>query len=210
MIIIKCDQRDATWFAERMGIPTASRFSDIVTPTCQERKGERRETYIHELVAERMTETTQEHYVSAAMERGTILEDEARRWYELRTGRTVTQVGVVFQNKWRKWACSPDGLWEDRGMEIKCPLRQTIVKYLIDGKPPGDHMIQMQAGMWITGLEKWDYVLYTDEQNIPSVIWTVEREEKFMSAFDKFLQPFCEEVEAMLKLCEKYKFTDMK
>jgi len=210
MIIIKCDQRDATWFAERRGIPTASRFCDIVTPICQERKGERRDTYIHELVAERMTETTQEHYVSSAMERGTILEDEARRWYELRTGRVVNQVGVVFQNKLRKWAASPDGLWEDRGLEIKCPLRQTIVKYLIDGKPPGDHMVQMQAGMWITGLSKWDYVLYTDEPNIPSVIWTVEREEKFMSAFDKFLQPFCDEVETMLKLCEKYKFTDMK
>lgn len=207
MIIIQCDQRDAKWFSERRGIPTASRFSDIVTATHKERNGERRETYIHELVAERMSGTTQEHYVSSAMERGIVLEDEARKWYELKTGRTVNQVGVVFQNKYKKWACSPDGLWEDRGLEIKCPLRQTVIKYLIDGKPTGDHIVQMQASMWITGLRKWDYVLYTDEPNIPSVIWEVEQDQKFFEAFDRFLPAFCDEVEKVLKVCEHYRLT---
>lgn len=205
MIIIQCDQQDATWFAERRGIPTASRFSDIITPTCKAREGERRDTYIHELVAELMSGTTQQHYVTPAMERGTMLEDEARQWYALKTGRDVKQVGLVFQNKYKKWACSPDGLWEDRGLEIKCPLRQTVIKYLIDGKPPGDHIIQMQASMWITGLYKWDYVLYTDEPNIPSVIWTVERKTKFSDAFDLLLPQFCNDVEKMLAVCEKYK-----
>lgn len=205
MIIIHCDQQDATWFAERRGIPTASRFSDIVTPTGKKREGYSRELYIHELVAERMSGTIQPHYVSPSMERGTMLESEARAWYELKTGESVKQVGLVFQDEKRKWACSPDGLLENKGIEIKCPLRQTLVKYLLDGKPPGEHIIQMQASMWITGLQEWDYVLYTDEPNIPSVIWPIKRDEKFMQAFEESLPEFCNEVEQAVKVCEKYK-----
>lgn len=54
MILHDVEQRSEAWHALRLGIPTASRFGDILTARGDLRTGETPKKYAAELVAERI------------------------------------------------------------------------------------------------------------------------------------------------------------
>ena len=117
MNIIDCKQGDGTWMGLRCGRPTASRADCIITSAGAATKGAKRDGYLHELTAEAVTKTVEMHFVTAAMERGTTLEPEARNWYALVKGVEVQQGGFAASDCGR-WGCSPDGLaGSDGGLE---------------------------------------------------------------------------------------------
>jgi hypothetical protein len=195
MIVETFEQGSGAWLRARLGIPTASMFSNIVTSTGLPCKGVGRANYMRDLCLERLTGRMLDHFVSPAMERGTMLEPQARAWYELQTGREVQEVGMVF-NDARTCAGSPDGLCEDRGIEIKCPEGRQMLSILIRGDMPPDYGSQVQGCMWLTGLKKWDFIGYTDDC-LPSVIWTVEASDKWQDCADVEIPRFCAELDAM-------------
>lgn len=110
------------------------------------------------------------------VQRGNALEDEARRYYEQRTGTKVHRVGFVTHEA--GFGCSPDGLvYENRlhkhagnitvvnhipthGLEIKCPMPETHMRYLLDGKLPDDYLMQIEMSLAVTGLNRWDFLSY--------------------------------------------------
>lgn len=195
MKIIECTQGDGMWLGLRGGRPTASRADCIITPTGKAATGAKREGYMHELIAERVTETVEMHFVSAAMERGTLLEPEARQWYELAKDANVVQVGFAASDCGR-WGCSPDGLIEpDGGLEIKCPERKQMIKCLLSDATPGDYLPQIWLSMLTCERAWWDLAIYTNEPCLPNKTWRITREEKTMEALRGALVAFCDELD---------------
>jgi len=196
VIALHCKQNSEEWHSARLGIPTASRFSDIVTSRGEPCKAASRQRYIHELAGERVARTIQMSYETYAMERGTNLEPLARGWYEMVTGNKVEEVGFCWADESKRWGASPDGLTVTGGIEIKCPLRTGMVEKLLGGKVPTEYLVQIQGEMWVCEREKWDFVLYTDDHGIPSVVWPVERDAKIIAALEEHVPIFSAEVEA--------------
>lgn len=196
MNIIECEQRGGQWFEARLGKPTASQFGEIVTPSGKEREGARPRRYALELLAERLTLEPTQHYMTAAMEAGIENEPRARAWYELETGRTVREVGFVLEDGGR-WGCSPDGLMDARGLEIKCPQTAAFMEVAESGNLPEDHAAQVQASLWITGLPAWDYVCWTEQRGLRPVVIEVPPDAKLHSAFAEILPAFCDMLDEM-------------
>jgi hypothetical protein len=137
-----------------------------------------------------------------AMKRGTELEPLARAAYERHTGFKVTEVGFI-SHDCDGFGVSPDGLiyhyrqmgdleWvETHGLELKCPVARTMLKWLDAGTLPDEHKLQVHASLAASGLQRWDFFAYHPEL-IPLHI-IVERDE------------FTEQVLAgLLKLSDDY------
>ena len=192
---VNCVQGSADWFKARCGKPTASRFDCIITELGKAAKNKAKADYFYELIAERLTLQSAQHFTTAAMERGTLLEPEARKWYAAATNRDVRQVGFIDAGR---WGCSPDGLCADRGVEIKCPMTVNMVRLLLaeDAEAAADYQLQCQAGMWIAGLPFWDLVLYSGQAGLPNRIITLNVDAKLHEAFAQHVPAFCAEVDA--------------
>ena len=204
IIIDNISQQSPEWYRLHAGVPGASSFSRIVTTKGEPSKSQ--QDYIYELASEKMTGTREQGYMSFAMEQGIIREEEARVFYELITGESISQVGFVFKDKERRVGCSPDGLLglqnpitkNPSGLEIKCPLGKTHVKYLLSGKLPTDYFIQVQGSMWVSGFNKWVFMSYYP--GMPPFILEVERDYKFTSALEVEMEAFLEELETVTKI----------
>ena len=128
-------------------------------------------------------EITQGH-TSDAMIRGTELEPEARENYEFITGNEVQEVGFIVDLD-DTYGCSPDGLiGEDGGIEIKCPLGATMVKYL---RSPDElvknYWQQIQGCMFVTGRKWWDAFAY--HPSTPHVLVRVERDDAYIELLEE-------------------------
>lgn len=110
---------------------------------------------------------------------GNLLEPYGRSYYETTTGFDVAQVGFI-EHESGGFGCSPDGLIDmslgsGHGLEIKCPVPETHLEWLLDGKLPEKHALQVHASMAVTGLDRWDFLSYCPGDK-PLLI-TVERDE---------------------------------
>src|SRR5579864_4408487 len=79
-------QGSSQWAFLRAGIPTASEFDNIVTPSFAPRDGKTVETYLYTKLAERCMGCPLEQYGGGAMQQGTILESEALPFFEFTYG----------------------------------------------------------------------------------------------------------------------------
>ena len=196
MKILDCEQGSDKWLLARLGHATASNMGCIVTPTGKPCKSAARTRYMNELVGERITGLTTEHYASDAMKRGTALEPHARNWYTLQTGNEVAEVGFAYADSGR-WGGSPDGLIDtDGGLEIKCPTLPNMIAHLYAGGVPAHWMVQIQACMWICERQWWDFCLFTDARNVPNLIERVDRDEAIISTLAEEVPAFCDELDA--------------
>lgn len=200
MIILNHEQGSPEWYAARCGIPTASKFDNIITTRGEPSK--QREKYMYQLAGEAITGKKEENYQSEAMKRGTELEAEARQMFEIVTGLAVDTVGLCLSDS-KAYGCSPDGLvGVDAGLEIKSPLMATQVAYLLNGKLPIDYFQQVQGSMAITGRPFWWFVSYYP--GIKPLIIKVERDDKFIQKLEEQLAVFCSELkEVVTKLKEQ-------
>ena len=203
MKILDVKQGGVDWFNARLGRPTASMFSTIVTPGGKRTENEARETYRAELCQERLTGNVTDHGISDkyAVERGKDLEPRARAFYTLETKRDVRQVGFC-QDDAGRWGYSPDGLCEDRTIEIKCPVGAKMLKKLLAAPQDAakEYVVQCQGGLFVTGFAACDLVLFTDVAGVPNRIITLARDEKMMQAFAVELPFFCDELDRDEKL----------
>lgn len=196
LITLDCEQGSEEWLAARLGIPTATGFENIVTAT-----GKKSASYI-KYMAELIEESILgggDTFKSGFMERGNQLEPQARAAYEFLTGNDVIQVGGVYLNENRDVMVSPDGLIPSlkKGLEIKCPKMSIHIRYLLEGGVPAEYVIQVQANLWVTGYETWDFVSYCPEyQKQTLYLFTAERDEKLMKAFDEHIPQFVKTLKA--------------
>lgn len=191
LITLDCEQGSEEWLQARLGIPTATGFENIVTATGK--KSSAQIKYMAELIEESILGLQDGSFKSKFMERGNQLEPLARSAYEFITGNSVQQVGGVYLDENREVMVSPDGLIPDlkKGLEIKCPKMSTHIRYLLEGGVPSEYVIQVQANLWVTGYETWDFVSYCPEyQRQPLYIFTAHRDQALMTAFNKLIPQF--------------------
>lgn len=194
MIVSDVEQYSLEWFKLRCGLPTASSFDKIVTSKGEPSK--QAQKYMFQIAGECISGVREETYKSEAMDRGTMLEPEARELYEIVSGNKVDQVGFISVEKDGKklYGCSPDGLvCLDGLIEIKCPLIATQVGYLLDNKLPTDYVQQVQGQLLITGRKYTDFVSYFP--GLRPLIVRVERDEVFIKRLAIELEIFCKNLE---------------
>lgn len=188
MIVHDCKQYDDLWWKVRRGVPTASNAKKIITPA----KGElskSAEGYACELIAELydLEYGPRDEFATAAMRNGTIMEPEARRFYEFDTGMSVKQVGFCVTDDGR-FGCSPDALVGDEGaLELKSPQCHTQIRYLLDNKLPDEYRPQVHWHIAVTGRKFCDFMAYYP--GLPHLLVRVERDsytEKLEAAMDDF------------------------
>ena len=197
MKIIDVEQRSPDWWKCRRGIPTASGFDMIIQPI-KMGPSTSQEKYINRLIAERFSTIwpVEGGYVSPEMSHGIETEQTAREVYEMAHGVTVQQVGFCLSDDGR-FGCSPDGLvGDDGGIEVKCPLPETHVKYLRDGKLPDDYKTQVHGELLVTGRQWWDFISYSE--GLPTFQIRVVRGD-FTTLLGEYVKSFCDKLDAAIE-----------
>ncbi len=203
MIILDCQQGSKEWHVARLGIPTASRFSDIMTPVKRQYAEKGASSYMNELIAELINGEVGDKYMSPYMQDGKDYEDEARRYYEWKVA-PCTQVGLIYPDDNKDIACSPDSLVRSRkrGLEIKCPKLETIIEWISAGTVPDEHMAQVQGSMMIASMNTWDFMPY--HRLIPEPpIFNVVRDVAYITQLQRCLIRFKIEMAERLQIVLK-------
>jgi putative phage-type endonuclease len=178
-----------------MGCATASRANDF----CAAETTAAYQNLLWQLVAERETQTIEEGYTNADMQRGTEMEPVARAAYEAHTGTFVTQTGFWLHPKIPFFGASPDGLVGDDGLiEIKCPRTSTHLRYKSENKAPTQYKRQMICQLLCTGRKWVDFVSFDNRVRDSKQLFIVRFEPK-QSELDEML----EKVQAFLANVEK-------
>lgn len=182
-------QGSTEWFQCKTGIPTSSNFSKIITPTGAFSKSKTTSEYANQLIADIMLGgCVEEHIPSSWMERGVIMEQEARTSYEFITDNIVKHGGFITDDK-RRWGCSPDGLTDTNGgLEIKCPSPKVHMTYLLDNTIEKDYKPQYQGQIFVAEL---DYVdMFSFHPDLPPVRIRMGRDEEYLKKLEDGLHQF--------------------
>ena len=193
MIIHDVRQGEEVWHRLRLGIPTASKFDQILTPKTL-KPAASAEKYMYQLLAEWIIGQPCDLQSNRFMERGTELEPEARKLYAFQQGVKVQEVGFITTDD-GLIGCSPDGLiGDDGGLEIKCPMAPTHVKYLLNPKQLyEDYKLQVQGALYVTERDWWDIKSYVP--GMPSVIHEVKRDPAIIEPLSENLHIFTQQLE---------------
>ena len=159
---IICEQGSAQWLEARLGKITASRIVDVMGKLKNGGENADRRGYRMELIAERLTRRTKNHFVTPAMAWGSEMEAFARAEYEIEQDVMVNTAGFVLHPHLDFAGASPDGLvGNDGGLEIKAPETTTYLKWLFDeGVVPAEHRPQMYWNMVCCERQWWDFQAY--------------------------------------------------
>jgi len=187
--IIDCQQGTLEWLEARTQCATASELDSLISPTLKIRTGDTPATYLYRKLAERWLGRPIQTYSGGAMEQGSILEAEALPWYELRHRCSVKRVGFITTDD-GSFGCSPDGMLDGHGMEIKCPQEHAHVRWLLGGVCPPDHYLQVQGGMFVTGFAEWVFVSYC--RSFPPLVVRVPRDDEAQLVIGKAIAEFSE------------------
>ena len=182
-------QNSPQWHQLRAGIPTASRFHDIVTPA----KGElsaSSEAYMCWLLAEFMVGHQITGPETDAMARGSMMEERAAKMFSFVTGLEVETVGFYTTEDCMIGA-SPDrkivGL--PKGVEIKSPLNEGIhVQNLIGKGIEAKSKPQLQGQLWVCEFDSVFAVSY--HPDLPIAVQEVGRDEKYITKMAEALRQF--------------------
>ena len=200
MIEHPAKQGTTEWLEARYGIPTASEFKRIVTPTGKASTAW--EGYAHELCAEWAlgeghdeSLTPMSHWVA----RGNTLEADARRFIAVVLGVAVRDCGLIFRDQDRKVAASPDGIGEDGNeiipVELKCPMPKTHLGWLAGEEVPKQHRMQVQGQIWVCQTDIAVFASYCP--NLPALVVEVEPIPAIQAALDAAIPDFLTKLDNM-------------
>ena len=211
MKIINCEQGTPEWKAARVGRVTASRITDILASGKGGKESVSRRDYRMELACEILTGEPQgEIFSNAAIRWGSDQEPFGRAAFEVETGFTVDQVGMVIHPMDNRCAASPDGLvgWDGETepgglVEIKCPKTATHIGYIEAGVVPADYQPQMLWQMACTGAQWVDFVSFDPRlggkaENLQLYICRFGRDEARIAEVEREVARFLEEVDCLV------------
>lgn len=183
-------QGSTAWLKIRAGIPTASDFDRILTPTGKLSTAS--EGYMLELLAERLMGRPTDRVKTEWIERGNELEATAVEYYELAYDCEAVTVGFV-TNDPGTYGCSPDRLVGDAGLlEIKAPSAGVHIQYLLFDDHKRKYYPQLQGQLLVTERQHVDIVSYHPE--MPTAVVRVERDEDYIAKLAHALEIFCEDL----------------
>lgn len=196
LTVYDCEQGSEDWFRARMGIPTASEFATVLSPRAGT-DGKARRTYLHKLAGEIITGEPMESYSNAHMERGKVMETEARDLYAFMKDVEPERIGFI-RNGLK--GCSPDSLLGDGGMlEIKTKLPHLLIDILLRDEFPPEHKAQCQGALLVAEREWIDIAVYWPK--MPLFVKRAHRDEPYIhrlsSAIDQFNEDLFRTVESI-------------
>lgn len=198
--IIECEQGSPEWFAARAGIPTASEFHTVMAVGKQGGKSVTRVDYLNKLAGEILTGEPMTNYVSPDMERGKIMEDEARVLYSFMTDADPRRVGFIRSGD---KGASPDSLIGDRGgLEIKSAAAHVQIKRLIADELPSEHKAQVHGSIWVAEREWWDFCSYCPK--LPLFVKRVYRDEAYIKTLELAVELFNIELQQTVEYIRRY------
>lgn len=193
--IFDVEQNTPEWYLARAGVPTASCFKMVLA---EGRKGERSKTrdgYLNQLADEVIYQDPVESYSNEDMERGKVMEAEARSIYALEHDVMPEQVGFIFNKKIRA-GCSPDSLIDKNGiLQIKTSYPRLWVQTMIKGEFPLEHKPQCQGELLVTEREWIDLMIYWPRRK-PFIVRAF-RDEPYLKNLENELRIFNDELESI-------------
>lgn len=211
LVLVDAEQGSAEWLQARVGVITASRFRDAVDRLADkvDKKTEKvirgapsvkSVSYAAIVALERIFGAQVEDvFVNGAMRRGTELEPVARAAYEERHGRMVMECGLLTTAD-RRFGYSTDGLVGDDGLiEIKCPSSPARVLEVWRDRNVDEWMHQVQGGLWLTGRQWCDLVVFDPRLSAigrDMFVLRVSRDESFIETLESDLVEFASRVDA--------------
>jgi putative phage-type endonuclease len=187
IIIHQVEQGSLEWFNLRVGMVTASKFSDIIKNGKNGQESQCRLTLIETLTAEILINKKLDFGQSFSMKQGIEREPLAKIAYEQKTFNRVDRVGLI-QIEDYYIGCSPDGLINDNGgIEIKCPEPKKHLEYLKSETMPSEYIAQVQGCMWVSNRKYWDFVSYNPDfpEHLQLKIIRVNRDEEVIAKIAK-------------------------
>jgi predicted phage-related endonuclease len=198
------EQGTEEWLRHRAGVITASRAHDIIkSGRSKGSYSEARDTYMLELIAQVCTGLVPESASFKQAEWGHENEPLTREAYEALEFVSVNQCGLIYRDESLRCAISPDGILEDRGLEIKNPFTSQVhIATLLDGAIKPEYVTQCQYSMWVSGLERWDFCSYDHrmrgEASNRLCVIPQYRDQEFMDKFDAEIPKFISEMDEKL------------
>ena len=146
-------QQTPEWFEIKKLKMSASHASSIIA--C----GKGLYTYVNNLIEEYFNAEKEENFTSPDIDRGILLEDQARTMYELENNIEVQQVGFIELDEFV--GVSPDGLVGDDGLiEIKNHKNSVFIDLLLTENIDKKYYDQIQMQLYVTGRKWCDYIGY--------------------------------------------------
>lgn len=157
--------------------------------------------YLRTLAGEIIRGTPEdEGFTNAHMERGKLMEAEARDLYAFARGVDPVEVGFVRRGN---AGASPDSLIGDvGGLEIKTALAHIQIERLQKNELPTEHKAQVQGNLWITERAWWDFVSYSP--GLPPLIVRVERDEAYIAKIAAAVKKFNEDLAEVVERIRQY------
>jgi len=172
LVISTDEQRSTDWFRARGGCITASYFHELRADKRLKsgpKKGQfnAKASYLaFKLAIERisgMVLEVDDGFTPWQAKRGIELEPHARLQHELKYDILVERAGFI-KTEDGKFGASADGFTDRdglrRGCEYKCYLSPEKLQDILLTGSTNDVIDQCDGGMWITGLDAWDFGLY--------------------------------------------------
>lgn len=169
------------WLAARCGMLTASEMKLVLTPTLKLADNDKCRAHLWELLAQRITQHVEPHYISDDMLRGQEDEIEARALYASHY-EPVQEVGFITRDFGGfRIGYSPDGLIGADGLiECKSRRQKFQAQTIADLEMPADYALQVQTGLLVTGREWLDFVSYCG--GMPMIVLRVYPDAKTQTA----------------------------
>lgn len=199
--VFDCEQGSPEWYAARAGIPTSSEFATVLAKGKGNTESITRARYMRKLAGEIVTgEPAPEGYTNAHMERGKVMEDEARRLYAFMTDNDPVLVGFIRNGS---KGGSPDSLIGDKGgLEIKTAIPEVQIERLEKDRLPPEHVAQVQGNLWVAEREFWDFVSYWPK--LPLLRIRVYRDEAYIKTLSDEIDRFNDELATLVERIRKY------
>lgn len=157
-------QRTPEWYRLRLGLPTASRLSDLTSTLKNGQPTAAQKDYLKELRYEKTFGISMSKFVSSAMYDGVNYEDIAANMYSVVEGVDLKPAGI-YANQW--FAASPDRLIGDDGLlEVKVLTDTKYADVLEDNNVAIDRFnLQIQGQLWASGRAYAILMIYNVNSN---------------------------------------------
>ena len=200
-IIDNIEQGSDAWLKARLGKVTASRVADVMSKGRGSAPSKTAESYMMELIAEKLTGQSKPFFENDAMKWGTATEPQARDMYSVNNG-FVSIREVAFVELDENTLISPDGLVGDHGLfEAKCPNTTTQLKRALSDSYSSDYKPQIQMQLWVTERDWCDFVSFDPrlECGASYLQERVFRDEEYISEMKVKVDAFVKEMNSRIK-----------
>lgn len=195
-IFEEIEQNSEQWFEIRKGLPTTSKFKDILAKG----EGKMRKSYMNWLAAEIITGKPGESFRRPEFDRGHAMEDEARNFYSFMMNAEPKRVGFVRNGK---KGSSPDSFIGDNALlEIKTQRGDLLIETIGKGEFPAEHFAQVQGQLWVTEREYCDLIVYWP--GMPPFIKRAYRDSMYIHKLSQAVDLFNDELAQLVERIKGY------